>query len=172
MSAFLLGHAAHPDWRAALAQAAAQIDAQQLAQPATAPTLGIVYLSDAYAAQARELLAALQARWPQLSWVGCVGVGVAAGATEYIDQPALVLLLAALPAGSFQVFSGARPLALAGAFSALVHADPTTPDLAELITEMSQRVESGYLFGGLASSRRSPLHIADGVWQGGLSGVA
>jgi len=30
----------------------------------------------------------------------------------------------------------------------------------------------GYLFGGLASGRHQALQIADGVWQGGLSGVA
>ncbi|MDP3137435.1 MAG: FIST C-terminal domain-containing protein, partial [Burkholderiaceae bacterium] len=46
------------------------------------------------------------------------------------------------------------------------------PDLAELIVEMSDRTASGYLFGGLASSRGATAHIADGVWQGGLSGVA
>jgi len=57
-------------------------------------------------------------------------------------------------------------------FSALVHADPATPELGELIAELSDRVASGYLFGGLASSRAGTLHLADGVWQGGLSGVA
>jgi small ligand-binding sensory domain FIST len=37
---------------------------------------------------------------------------------------------------------------------------------------MSRRTSSGYLFGGLAASRNGLCHIADGVWQGGLSGVA
>jgi small ligand-binding sensory domain FIST len=104
--------------------------------------------------------------------VGSVGVGVAANGAEYIDEPALVLMLAALPAGSFEVFSGARKLHRIEAFSALVHADPVTPDLNELITEMSARTGSGYLFGGLVSSRGARVHLADGVWQGGLSGVA
>ena len=81
-------------------------------------------------------------------------------------------MLAALPQGRFEVFSGARKLSRIEAFSALVHADPATPDLPELIAEMSDRTSSGYLFGGLASSRSSAVHIADGVWQGGLSGVA
>jgi small ligand-binding sensory domain FIST len=82
------------------------------------------------------------------------------------------LMLAALPAGSFEVFSGAHPLQRIAADSALVHADPATPELAELIQEMSERTASGYLFGGLAASRGDALHIADGVWRGGLSGVA
>jgi small ligand-binding sensory domain FIST len=70
------------------------------------------------------------------------------------------------------VFSGARKLQRIEPFSALVHADPASHDLSELIAEMSDRTASGYLFGGVASSRAAAFHIADGVWQGGLSGVA
>ena len=175
MQGFLVGHATHPDWRAALALAEAQVQARRAAHEASAAgplTLGFVYFSDHYAAQAQALYDALRQRWPGVSWVGSVGVGVAANGVEYFDEPALVLMLAALPAGRFEVFSGARKLHRIEAFSALVHADPATPDLAELIAEMSDRTTSGYLFGGLASSRGAALHIADGVLQGGLSGVA
>ena len=169
MARFRCGHAAHPDWRMALTMAAAQLDAQAADAP---PTLGWCYLTDAYAPQAEALLAALRERWPGVSWVGCVGVGVAASGVEYFDEPALVLMLGSLPRGRFEVFSGAKPLARGNAFTALVHADPATPDLAELIAEMSDRTESGYLFGGLAASRSTTVHIADGIWRGGLSGVA
>jgi small ligand-binding sensory domain FIST len=91
---------------------------------------------------------------------------------EYFDEPALVLLLASLPREQFRVFSGAQPLTGFDAFSALVHADPSTPDLPDLLVELSQRTASGYLFGGLAASRNGTHHVADGVWQGALSGVA
>ena len=170
MTPFACGHAAHPDWRMALALAAAQIDAQ--APPPGGSTLGFVYFSDHYATQADALLAALRERWPGVAWVGSVGVGLLASGVEYFDEPALVLLLATLPREQFRVFSGARPLTGFEAFSALMHADPGTPELAELLTEMSGRTASGYLFGGLASSRNGVRHIADGVWQGALSGVA
>jgi len=175
MHAFLVGHATHPDWRAALALAAAQVQAGWAAHEASAAgplTLGVVYFTDHYAAHAQPLYDALRQQWPGVSWVGSVGVGVAASGVEYFDEPALVVMLAALPRGRFEVFSGARKLQAIEPFSALVHADPGTPDLAELIAEMSDRTSSGYLFGGLASSRGATAHIADGVWQGGLSGVA
>ncbi|MEO5732304.1 MAG: FIST N-terminal domain-containing protein [Rubrivivax sp.] len=171
---FIVGHATHPDWRAALGLVAAQIDGQVAAHDASGAgplSLGFVYFSDHYAPHAKALVDGLRARWPGVSWVGSVGVGVAAGGVEYIDEPALVLMVAALAAGRFQLFSGARKLERDDLFSALVHADPATPDLPELIAELSDRTESGYLFGGLASSRAGTLHIADGVWQGGLSGV-
>ena len=175
MPGFLLGHATHPDWRAALVLAALQIDARLPAHEASGAgplTLGFVYVTDHYAAQAEALYAELRLRWPGVAWVGSVGVGVAAGGAEYIDEPALALMLAAMPAGRFEVFSGAHKLNRIEPFSALVHADPATPDLTELIAELADRTDSGYLFGGLASSRSTTVHFADGLWRGGLSGVA
>jgi small ligand-binding sensory domain FIST len=53
-----------------------------------------------------------------------------------------------------------------------VHADPAGHDAAELIAELADQTSAGYLFGGLASGRGRTLHIADGVYTGGLSGVA
>jgi len=169
MPAFRCGHAAHPDWRMALTMAASQLDAEG---PATTPTLGWCYITDAYVPHAEALLAALQSRWPSAHWVGCVGIGVAASGVEYFDEPALVLMLSDLDPTRFEVFSGAHPLSRVVPFAAQVHADPETPDLAELIGEMSARTASGYLFGGLGASRTGSVHLADGVWRGGLSGVA
>ena len=174
MQRFVVGHASHPDWRSALALAAAQVDRQRARAGGQAAHagLGLVYFTDHYAAQAQNLLDALRQRWPDVAWVGTVGVGVAASGVEYFDEPALVLMLAALPVGGFQVFSGARPLAHIEPHTALIHADGSTPDLAELLGDMSARTASGYLFGGLAASRTVSCQIADGVFQGGLSGVA
>jgi len=177
MKYFLHAHATHPDWHMALALAAAQIDAQRgTPRHAAEPTLGWVYFSDHYAGDAAALLAELRKRWPLVSWVGAVGVGIAANGVEYFDEPALVLMLAELPREQFRVFSGTQPLsAQPSSFepaTALVHADPNTNDLAELIAEMADCTSTGYLFGGLASARTRTLHVADGVFEGGLSGVA
>ena len=175
MPGFLVGHATHPDWRAALALAAAQIEAfrPRLEASGAGPlSLGFVYFTDFYASHAEALLARLRQIWPAVAWVGSVGLGVAAGGVEYIDEPALVLMLAPLPTGRFEVFSGAHKLRRIEPYSALVHADASTPDLAEMIVELSDRMASGYVFGGVASSRERSVHLANGVWQGGLSGVA
>jgi small ligand-binding sensory domain FIST len=177
MKYFLHAHATHPDWRIALALAAAQIDAQRgTPRHAAEPNLGWLYLSDHYAGDAAALLAELQQRWPGVSWVGAVGVGICANGVEYFDEPALSLMLAELPREQFRVFSGAQPLsARPPGFepaTALVHADPNTAELAELIAEMAEATSTGYLFGGLASARTRTLHVADGVFEGGLSGVA
>ena len=173
MKRFLHGHATHPDARMALALAATQVEAQRTeADDAGVPTLGWLYLTDHFAAQAEALLADVQQRWPGVQWVGATGVGIAAGGVEYFDEPALSLMLAELPRERFRVFSGARPLGGFKAHSANVHADPASSDAAGLIRDMSARTTTGYLFGGLASGRARALHIADGVLSGGLSGVA
>lgn len=182
MSPFVVGHATHPHWSGAFALVAAQIDAQIDAQASesgggAAPTLGWAYFTDAYASAAEALLAALRERWPGVCFVGTVGIGVCASGVEYFDEPALVVMLAALPRDQFQVFSGTAGLRGARspaqrAATALVHADPSTPDLSELLAELADRTETGYLFGGIAASRQRHVQIADGVFQGGLSGVA
>lgn len=169
MKPFIHAHATHPDAHLALALAAAQIEAQR---GALRPNLGWLYFSEAYVPQAQSLLAELQQRWPGAAWVGASGVGICASGVEYFDEPALALMLAELPAGQFRIFSGTRPLARWPAELAQVHADGGTPELQELLLELAAQTHSGYLFGGLAAGRRQAVQIADGVWQGGLSGVA
>jgi small ligand-binding sensory domain FIST len=181
LASFVQAHAAHADWRVALAQSLRQIQSQVEARGAlkgetVSFTLGWCYLSDYYAPQAEAILDELRLRMPGVAWVGTAGVGVAASGVEYIDEPALVLMAAPLPRESFRLFSGRQPLPAAAsgfvAHTALVHADGSEPDLQELICELSARTATGYLFGGLSSARNRPLHMADGVLEGGLSGVA
>ena len=185
MPHFAHAHATHPDARMAFALAAAQIDAQIGAEAPTPrrgfapPTLGWLYLTDHLAGHAEAVLALARERWPGVAWVGAVGVGICASGVEYFDEPALALMLADLPRESFRVFSGAQPLPAASAargfvaHSALVHADPSTPELDELIADLAARTASGYLFGGLSASRGRSVQIADAVFDGGgLSGVA
>lgn len=179
MQLYLHAHATHPDWRMAVALAAAQVEAQRhdtAGLHIREPSLGWVYFSDHYAAQAQALLDELKRRWPGVSWVGGVGVGIAANGVEYFDEPALALMLADLPREQFRLFSGTRSLAQAPrgfvAASAQVHADGRTAELEDLLGDLAGRLTTGYLFGGLPSARNQPLHIADGVYEGGLSGVA
>ncbi len=181
LASFVHGHAAHADWRVALSQSQRQIQTQIEARGTlkgeTAPfTLGWCYLSDYYAPQAEAILDELRLRMPGVAWVGTAGIGVSASGVEYIDEPALVLMVAPLPPESFRLFSGRQPLPAASSgfvpHTALVHAEGGAPDLQELIHELSARTATGYLFGGLSSARNRPLHIADGVLTGGVSGVA
>ena len=181
LASFVQAHAHHADWREALESCQRQLETQIAAHAAQQGdsarfTLGWCYLSDYYAPAAEAILDELRLRFPGLAWVGTVGVGVAASGVEYIDEPALVLMIAPLPRQSFRLFSGLQPLPAASsgftAHAAQVHAEGSTPDLQELIHELSARTATGYLFGGLSSARNRTVHIADGVFTGGISGVA
>ena len=185
---FPYAHATHPQWPMAAELVLAQLRAQ-MTQPAyaRAPTLALLYITDHYAAQAQDILEFLSAELPEVTdWSGTVGVGIAANNVEYFDEPALAVMLCQLPSDQYRVFSGVAPLGLGfEAHTALIHADPNTPDVGELITEMAARTTSGYLFGGLSSSRAQQVQFAvggngnisgqgaaSGVFTGGLSGVA
>jgi len=188
MKLFPYGHATHPQWRMAAGLVLAQLRAQ-MALPgyAAAPTLALLYITDHYAAAAQDILDYLGAELPEVTdWAGTVGVGIAANNVEYFDEPGLAVMLCGVPAHQYRVFSGVAPLGLGfEAHTALLHADAGTPEVADLIAEMAGRTESGYLFGGLSSSRGDTVQFAiggngnikghgaaRGVFRGGLSGVA
>jgi small ligand-binding sensory domain FIST len=188
MKPFSFAHATHPQWRMAAGLVIAQLKAQMaLSAHASAPPLGMVYVTDHYANEAQALMEMLRQELPQVSdWAGTVGVGIASNNVEYFDEPALAVMLCDLPREQYRVFSGLAPLASSASFkphSALVHADGRTPDLSDLLGELAERTTSGYLFGGLAASRHAAPQMAwqlgsehegglDGVFEGGLSGVA
>jgi len=182
VTAFRYGHATHPDWRMAAELALAQVGAPS-SPPGGHPgtRLGLVYLTDALAPHARELVGLLAHRTGVGDWVGTCGHAILATGVEYLDEPAVAIMLADLPTDGARVFCGTRPPpppgtrtaggAIAG-HSALVHADPATPDLGELVEEMATQIAGGMLFGGLSSGRVAPLpQIARRVLAGGLSGA-
>ncbi len=192
MKLFPYAHATHPQWPMAAALVLAQLRAQ-MASPlyASAPSLGLLYITDRYAAHAQAIFDHVSAALPEVTdWSGTVGVGIAANNAEYFDEPALAVMLCALPHAQYRVFSGVSPLPVARpsgfvAHTALVHADASTPEVASLIEELAERVRSGYVFGGLSSSRGATVQFArsscasvkgqkaaGGVFSGGLSGVA
>ena len=191
---FLHAHATHPLPELAVEIAWAQLSAQGVED--LGPTLGWCYLTDELAHGAEQVMQALRERLPEVSWVGAVGAGVLATGVEYMDEPALAVMVCNLPPADFRLFHGRRPLpavqvgAQPGgrwhAHTAQVHADARSPELAELISELAARTETGYLFGGLSAGRHGSPHLAwpsddappladgvgQGVWHGGLSGVA
>ncbi len=132
--------------------------------------LGFVYFTDLLVDQSGEILDTLRSRTGVADWVGTVGTGVLATGAEYQDQPALAAMVADIEA--YSVFSGRRPLKGAAPHFAVVHADPAAPDMPGLVADMSSKTATGYVVGGLSSSRTRAVQIANEVLTGGLSGAA
>jgi small ligand-binding sensory domain FIST len=153
--AFAFAHG--PDWRACV---------EALGRPGRG--LGFVYFTDVLAGEADKILDSLKTRTGVRDWIGSVGTGILATGTEYQDGPALAAMVADLDA--FSVFSGRAPLKANGSFG-VVHADPAAPDLPGLVSDMSAKVGTGYIVGGVSSSRSQTVQIANEVLSGGLSGA-
>lgn len=132
--------------------------------------LGFVYFTDVLVDESEEILETLRSRTGVADWVGTVGTGVIATGTEYQDEPALAAMIADV--GSYSIFSGRRPLKGAAPHFAVVHADPAAPDVPGLVADMSAKTATGYVVGGVSSSRRRAVQIANEVLSGGLSGAA
>jgi small ligand-binding sensory domain FIST len=157
---FSYGHAAAPTWRECVSACA-----ERLGRPGRG--LGFLYFTDALVDSAPDILRELQERTGVEDWVGSVGLGVLATGAEYQEVPAIAAMIAEV---QFDVFSGRKPLK-GGAHFAVVHADPAAPDVAGLIADLAAKVDSGFLVGGLSSSRSRTVQIANAVLSGGLSGA-
>jgi small ligand-binding sensory domain FIST len=172
---FRYAHASAEDWREAAKSCLAQLGQG----PAN---LGFLYVTDLLADHLGDMLALFKRQTGVPHWVGTVGIGVCASGQEYLDEPAIVAMVGDFEPDSFRVFSGITSAAdvdnvtlkcgEAPSNFAIVHADPYNRDIAELVNRLAGKVESGFLVGGLTSSRSQNLQIADGVLEGGFSGVA
>ena len=175
MPQFRYAHAAGADWRAAAQACASKLEG-------ASGSLGFLYATDATADHLSDALSMCRKATGVAHWVGTLGLGVCATGREYLDEPAIAAMVCDFEPDAFKVFSGlsgedhVRSLDLKCAGSqaafAIVHADPMNPQVTSLIPQLAEKVESGFLLGGLTSSRGHNLQIADRVIDGGLSGVA
>jgi len=175
MPTFRYGHATAPDWRDAARSCGAQLGSGSA-------TIGFLYITDVLADHAGDILAFFKNHTGVAHWVGAVGIGVCATGHEYLDEPAMAVMVCDIEAGTFRVFSGItsadhvdRASIKCGnvpANFAIVHADPNNREVPEVVSKLAERVESGFLVGGLTSSRRQNVQIANDVTEGGISGVS
>jgi small ligand-binding sensory domain FIST len=168
---FRYAHAAHADWT----QAAQSCMTQLGAIPASA-TLGFLYVADAYAEDMEAILDFFKSATGVAHWTGSIGVGVCATGVEYLETPALAVMLGEFDQADFSMLPllqtphDLEALSVSGYF-AIAHGDPGNARMQELIDGLSAHVTSGFVVGGLSSSRGENRQISDSVVSGGLSGV-
>ena len=175
---FRYAHAQGEDWR--------QVADACLTEIGNVPegaNLGFLYVTDSLADDLKDLLARVSAATRVRDWVGAVGIGICTTGREYYEEPAAAIMLAELPPGGFRVFSSVAEdleafdadhadwIARHSPMLGLVHGDPGFQNAEEAVKALAERTESGFLVGGLASSRGTVHTIANGLEQGGFSGV-
>ncbi|MGH8671008.1 MAG: FIST signal transduction protein [Burkholderiales bacterium] len=178
MEQFIAAHSASPGW----SQASAECLAQLGSVPSDA-NLGFIYVGDDYAAELERIVDYFKEKTGVEQWVGTVGMGVCGSGREYHEQPAISVMLAGFPSGSYRVFDPiVKDLSQFVEHNrdwyqatecrfGVVHGDPRNPQLPNLITDLAETLNSGFLVGGLASSRGGYAQVARTVSEGGLSGV-
>jgi len=182
VSAFKAGHGAGADWGSVV-----KACMDSLGEPPVGANLGLLYATDALAADLSSVLTFLRERTGIEHWAGNVGFGVAASGIEYHNRPALSVLTAALPESAFRVMAPVTNQAGAGEIEAfaeqqaewlaqhqglfgVVHGDPRNQNIAEIVVQAAART-SGFLVGGMTASRGPYHQIAGRVTEAGLSGV-
>lgn len=174
----LLGHAEATDW-----EKAAESCLQQIGYIPPGTNLGFLYVTDSHAGHLKSILEHFRNETGVQDWVGTVGMGICASGTEYYANPALAVLLGGFPEESFRILPTLRDTHLGDLLDiqdwlhrsqshfGVVHGDPRNGNLPELIARLTDQIPGGYLVGGLTSSRGEEPQIANGIVQGGLSGV-
>jgi small ligand-binding sensory domain FIST len=150
-------------------------------------TLGILYTTEPAAPALPKLVRALAEHTGIHSWIGGVGLGVCSAETEIFDQPAAVVMTAALPPDGFRIFSAtddpgsdlprrhAAWIEASQPILALVHADPRCPDLPKAAIDVAA-ASGAFLVGGLVSHRCATPLLAqassgDGLGANGIAGM-
>ncbi len=175
---FKSSHATDADWRVSVEACVAglgPLDGNE--------TLGFIYVTEPFALNLANIERTLREATGIRDWVGSVGLGVCVPGHEYFDEPAMAVMVADLPAGSFAVLpemdgKAARDFAgrfkqadgFGGSAFALVHADSRNSGVLSVVEEVATETD-GFLVGGLTASQNHKHHIANGVVGGGLSGV-
>ncbi len=197
---FRMGHATHPEFRMLVEMAIAQLgdltelmtsisadeapsvtELEDSEDQAPAYLLGIAYVTPSMEPRWAHILVELRRCLPRVQWVGSVGHSICAGATEYVDEPALAILLTSLPSSQWAMFSGLKGAAQRGgialneASAILLHVDPSSANLIESLEVLAGKASQALVFGGVSSSSGNTIgsqtHVASQTVQGGMSGV-
>ena len=119
-------------------------------------SLGIVYLSEALAPMADEIVRALRAHTGLTCWLGACGRGVLGGGAAGGGDGLAVLVLA-LPEPEFAILPGAPAAGPVGL--ALAHGELGPGGPAAVLRELAA-AGAGMLIGGLTAASRAPVQIA------------
>lgn len=167
------------DWRAAIKDVG-----DALSRHGAAGALGLIYVTEPWAAHLADMVTTLQQRLNVAQWAGCAGFGIFGAGREVHRDPAVSVLVAPLSIDDVSMLPGlldepsARMTAttpwcrLNAPVFGIVHADPRNAQLDSMIEAlMADDVGGGYVVGGLTPATHEPMQVADGATTGGLSGV-
>ncbi|MDC1213329.1 FIST C-terminal domain-containing protein [Rhodospirillales bacterium] len=177
MSVFPYAFSSATDW----ARAADEISDGLMETGPAMGSIGLLYVTDQFADNFKSIAALLRQRTGLDTWVGTLGLGVIGGADAVFDRPGAAAMILDIPSDACRIIERTpipnrwsdelmqwvetvRPT------SALVHADPSTPNVADHIETLAKRT-SAFLIGGLTCSRTAQHQLTGDLGSGGVSGL-
>ncbi len=147
------------------------------------PNIGFLYLTDALADDAVSILTLFKSVTGVDHWSGCVALGVCGGGVEYVDVPAISVMIGFVPAECFREFA----LPAGTSFKKLhndlepwlnkndpmlvfLHADPSEGSHPAAAIEEVEALVGGFMVGGLCSSRKEHVIVSHEIIKSGISG--
>ena len=154
---------------------------QQIRSAPAEANFGFIYATDAMTADLAELLKQCKAVTGIEHWVGTIGLGIITTGQEIYDVPAVSIMLANFDTNDFTMVPMIAkqqdiathlhwPREFATNFG-VIHGDPLNPDTQDMIEDLQQQLDNGFIVGGLTSAGGEHYQIADDVISGGISGV-
>lgn len=146
------------------------------------PNIGFLYVTDALAADAASILTLFRSITGIEHWTGCAALGVLAAGSEYVDVPAISVLVGQVEPENMRSFHapahGTKKLKqelepwlnLHDPMLAVIHADPVSESQPAHMIEEIESLVGGFMVGGLSSSRTEGAIISKEVTQTGISG--
>lgn len=144
--------------------------------------LGFVFVAEAFAGELADIEIFLRQTTGVQHWVGAAGPGVCGLRAEYLEAPAMSVLVAPIADDGFRIFDSGDGdaaaivadnrawLSAADPALAVVHATPGHASIQKRVAELAHE-SNAYLVGGLTAVTGMPGQIVGKRTGGGLSGV-
>lgn len=163
------------------AQAVINDCVQQLEALSKESNFGFIYATNEMTADFPELVKQCKSASGIETWVGTIGTGVISTNQEFYDQPAVSIMLANFDKNEFTIVPSIShsdeipsylrwPHEFVTNFG-IIHGDPFNEETQTLIETLQEKIENGFIVGGLTSSRDKHYQVAEKVVHGGISGV-
>lgn len=146
------------------------------------PTIGYLYLTDELADDANSILTLFRSVTGVQHWTGCVATGVCGNGVEYVNVPAISVMIGAVPHDKVKHFqnSGADYKKLRNELEpwlnthdpmlTVVHADSMIEHHPAAALEEVDAMVGGFMVGGLSAGQQSCAIIGRETMESGLSG--
>lgn len=146
------------------------------------PNIGFLYITDALAADAASILTLFRSITGVENWTGCAAIGVLGHGVEYVDVPAISVMIGQVEPDNIRSFHAPAHatkklkqelepwLNLHDPMLAVVHADPVSESNPAHMIEEIEALVGGFMVGGLSSSRTEGAIISKEVTETGISG--